>query len=47
MDIFPCHECGSPIDEGAVAWLRGDGLPDEGAGEPYCPECATPLPLAA
>jgi hypothetical protein len=47
MDTFPCHECRAPVEEGAVVWLLADGLPDDDGGEPYCPECATPLPLAA
>lgn len=48
MDSHPCHECGRPIEEGAVLWLApADGRPDEAAGEPYCPGCAAPLPLAA
>ncbi len=47
MDTFPCHECRAPVAEHAVAWLAPDGLPDEAGGEPYCPGCAHPLPIAA
>lgn len=48
MESFPCHECGHPVPEDAIAWLApADGRPDESGGEPYCPGCATPVPLAA
>ncbi len=48
MESHPCHDCGHPVPEEAVSWLApGDGRPDEAGGEPYCPACATPLPLAA
>jgi hypothetical protein len=47
MTHITCHDCGEPLAEGAEVWLGSDGLPDEGAGEPYCAGCATPLGIAA
>lgn len=48
MDTFPCHQCGEPVDESDVIWrTAADGRPDERAGEPFCPGCAAPLPIAA
>ena len=48
MDTFPCHECGQPVAEDVVVWLTAaDGSPDERSGEPFCPGCAAPLPIAA
>lgn len=48
MDTFPCHECGAPVDDATITWRTGDDhRVDEAAGEPYCPGCAGPLPLAA
>lgn len=48
MDTFACHDCREPVPDDLVAWLSpSDRRPDEDAGEPFCPGCAAPLPLAA
>ncbi|MGD9572126.1 MAG: hypothetical protein AB7V62_09595 [Thermoleophilia bacterium] len=48
MESIPCHDCRRPVEEDAVAWLTpADGRPDESGGEPFCPDCAAPVPLAA
>jgi hypothetical protein len=48
MTEYPCHDCGAALAEGDEVWLAPEtGLPDEGAGEPYCAGCASPLPIAA
>lgn len=47
MTRITCHDCRGPITDGAEVWLGADGLPDEATGEPYCPDCATPLGIAA
>jgi hypothetical protein len=48
METFDCHECRQAVDEGVVVWLAAfDGRPDETGGEPFCPGCAAPAPLAA
>jgi hypothetical protein len=48
MDTFTCHECGRPVEEDVIAWLAPiDRFPDEAGGEPFCPGCAPPLPIAA
>jgi hypothetical protein len=43
-----CHDCGAQIPDGLELWRAPeDGHPDEDSGEPYCPECAAPLGIAA
>lgn len=48
MTMILCHECRSPLPEGLALWRApDDGRPDEDSGEPYCPDCAAPLGIAA
>ena len=48
MTTHTCHECGHALPEGSEIWLSPEtGLPDEASGEPYCPDCASPVGIAA
>jgi hypothetical protein len=48
MTTILCHDCRAPLPEGLELWRApDDGRPDEDSGEPYCPECAAPLGIAA
>lgn len=48
MTTHACHDCGHALPEGSEIWLSPEtGDPDEASGEPYCPDCAAPVGIAA
>ena len=48
MTSHDCHDCGQALAEGSEIWLSPEtGHPDESSGEPYCPDCASPIGIAA